>query len=425
MSACQTLHTAGEFFPDGASLSLVRGPNSMRPLALLYHRDGTLKVLRRFRRRGRTYLPSQLDLALARQLRLPNKAIPTHSPVGIFNQVSSLITKYCSLSEDAIFLAASFVFCSYFPECLTISPCLLIRGGSAEASTLLRLLSWACRHPVLLSDPKFSNLPSGIIFTRLIYSPGSTKEIEKLLKSSQFNGSLLFARGNFHRSCGCNAIYIDDDDVSEPASSGCLQIVVTPGMRPLTIADEARESAMIEEIQSKLLGYRLSNFDSVRESDFDVPSFSGATRNLARDMGACFVNAPELRARLISLLAVQDSESRMAHGEELKSIVLEGMLLLCHQRKKTAYVGEIATATNHILLGRGMIDALDGPGAATPREVGGKVRSLGFQTTRLDEAGRGIAFDAQVVKRVHALAQLHDTATSRQGLPGCPFCREL
>ncbi len=115
----------------------------------------------------------------------------------------------------------------------------------------------------------------------------------------------------------------------------------------------------------------------------------------------------------------------MARSEEPEAIVLEALLLLCHQRRKIAYVAEIALATNKILFARRQINVIDGPGAVTPRELGAKLKAIGFHTVRLDAAGRGIAFDPHIVKRIHELARLHGTATALQGLPGCPYCQEF
>ena len=220
-------------------------------------------------------------------------------------------------------------------------------------------------------------------------------------------------------------MYLGNHDMGDGPTDGCLQITLPGRGRPLMWADEFEQKSAIQHLQNKMLGYRLENFQSVRSSVFDVPQFVGATRRLARNLGACLVGAPELQDRLITVLKAQDEGVRMARSEEPEAIVLEALLLLCHQRRKIAYVAEIALATNKILFARRQITLIDGPDAVRARKLGGKLKSLGFHTVRLDAAGRGIAFDPHIVKRIHELARLNGTATALQGLPGCPYCQEF
>jgi len=64
------------------------------------------------------------------------------------------------------------------------------------------------------------------------------------------------------------------------------------------------------DVQRKLLLYRLRNYAKVRDLEFDLPEFTAAERTHARTLGASIVDAPELQAGLIAALRSQDEDVR-------------------------------------------------------------------------------------------------------------------
>jgi hypothetical protein len=109
--------------------------------------------------------------------------------------------------------------------------------------------------------------------------------------------------------------------------------------------DEEREAATLEEIRNRLLSYRFVLFSRVKASDFDAPEFSGSIRGLARSLGACIVEAPDLQARLVMQLQGHDEALRLDRVSQIHSVLVEALLVCCHERRPAVYVSEIADLT--------------------------------------------------------------------------------
>jgi hypothetical protein len=198
----------------------------------------------------------------------------------------------------------------------------------------------------------------------------------------------------------------------------CLRIRVVPARQFLRPGDEERYHAAVEEIRAKLFNYRLVNYREVRSSVFDVMDLSGPTREIARGLGACLVDAPDLRDRLIKLLRDQDESVRMERSAEV-SPLLESLIVVCHERRAAVYVGDVAKTASEILSLRGEWAAI------SPKEAGGKLKLLGFRTTRLDAGGRGLRLTREIRLRIHQLARAFGVPATEKGLPGCPECKQM
>ena len=164
--------------------------------------------------------------------------------------------------------------------------------------------------------------------------------------------------------------------------------------------------------------YRLVNYHQVRASKFDVPEFPLAVRDLARSLAAAVPNEPEFQSNIASLLQAQSDQDLIKPTSDLDSVVIETMLILCHQKdQKSFHVAEVSEKVNEILEARG--ESLD----MNPWAVGRKLRKLDITTQRLDANGRGALLLNDLRHHVHSLA-------AKRGLlvidPGrCSDCKEL
>ena len=92
----------------------------------------------------------------------------------------------------------------------------------------------------------------------------------------------------------------------------------------------------------------------VREFEFDLPQFGSAIRILARVLGTCIVDAPDLQAGLVPLLEQHEERIRGERWVDLRCVVIEALLFHCHSgQKDRVHVGEIADVTSIILKGCG------------------------------------------------------------------------
>jgi hypothetical protein len=412
----QTL-TAGEVFPDGSLLEIVRNLSGAERPALLYWDGHHATVAPEIEIDGRHYAPLKIDRGLWQHLHLPSKFVVCGSTAELFDRVRSLITKYSGLTDGYAELLTYFVFASYFVDCLQIGPCVVLHGcAGAEAVGVLRLLAWFCRHPVLLTDVGL-RVPEGLRPTRLICRPGTS--LEKYLAPLQLSGFATFRRNCLHELSGATAIYNGEGEPRNPFLDSCLEIPIFPSRVLFSCSDEEREAAPLEEIRDQLLSYRLVHFSRVKTSNFDVPQFNGPVRGLARALGACIVDAPALQASLVVQLQTRDEAVKLDRISEIPSILLEALLVCCHERRPAVYVQEIADVANDILSRHDEILKL------SARQVGGKLKNLGFRTERLDAAGRGIYVLGENCRRVHELAKMYGVPSLQTGLLGCPQCQEL
>ena len=408
--------TAGEVFPDGSMLELVRdSTDPRRPALLRFHRKQAI-IAREIEHEKSRYVPLDIESTLFRQLHLPAKSLPYGSTPELFDQIYSLITRHSELSHDAASLITYFVFATFFCDCLQMTPCLLLQGEGSEAAALLQILSWVCRHPSLLVNPRLGSEPEHL--TCLIYLSEPEAKIEKLLAASHLSKFGVFRNGTLHEMCGAKAFYVRSPNLRSPLADHCLRISLAPARELLKSVDEMQEGPIREELQAKMLKYRLMNYGKVKSSDFDVLKFTGPTRALARSLGACIVDASDLQARVAALLQNNDEAVRAERAAEIESVLLEALLVLCHERRTSVHVGEVAEIANGILSRRGEGVVL------SPRETGSKLKVLGFRTTRLDSGGRGLYLLGEIRKHVHKLARLYTVPSLQSGLPGCPDCKE-
>ena len=159
--------------------------------------------------------------------------------------------------------------------------------------------------------------------------------------------------------------------------------------------------------------YRLKNFSKIAASPFDVPHFSSPTREIARALGMCIIDK-KLREELVGLLEEQDQSTRAERSTDERAVVLEALLVLCHEHKESVYVGEVRDMANAILRER------EERGDLTYKDVGRQLKALRLFTKRLNKFGRGINLWENIRKRIHRLAFEYTVLSVEQGQECCP-----
>jgi hypothetical protein len=407
----ELIPTSGEVLRDGSFLELVRD-SATRVDRVLHWRKGRSTIALEQVFEGRHYVPTE-GAALLRHL--PSR--PTHygSTESLFKDICGFAATSLAATDEDAALLAYFCIASFFCDCSTMSPCLVLCGPSClGAISVLRVLGCVCRHPVLLAESNLQCLPRELNPTRLIcqLDPG----VNKRLAAMQFPGFGISNRG-LRQVSGTTAIYVGDSELKSLFADAGVWIPVSPTLRCFSPQDEEREVATINTLQNQLLMYRLQNFAQVRSSQFDAPEFSGVTREMARMLGRCIVDAADLQARLLDLLRPRDDAEWIERTDTLAAIVVEALVFFCHERKPSVHVGEVAEVANAILSRNGEFLQL------SPKEVGAKLKQLGFRTTRLGSAGRGIYLLTTQCALVHKLGRAFGIPTLREGLPGCPHCK--
>jgi hypothetical protein len=163
--------------------------------------------------------------------------------------------------------------------------------------------------------------------------------------------------------------------------------------------------------------YRLENYTKVKASEFDVPEFYGASREYARTLGRCIVDAPDVQGRLTTLLQDLSDAERTEGARTLDAVVIDALVVCCHERRPSVHVGEIAELANAILKSEDEAVELG------LTKVGGRLKAMQFRTTRLDSAGHGIYLLNDECVRIHKLGRALGSASVGKGLSGCRYCK--
>jgi hypothetical protein len=403
--------TSGEVLRDGSFLELVRD-SATGAERVLHWSGGRSKIAPEHVFEGRCYVPTE---GAANLRHLPSEPTPCGSTKILFNDVCKFAARSLTVNEDEAALLASFCFASFFCDCLTMSPCLLLFGAFClPAVSVLRFLGCMCRHPVLLAESTSRALPRELRPTRLICQPDA--RLNRLLAALQFSGFGISDRG-LRQVSGAAAIYVGAMELKSLFVDAGVWIPVSPMLRSFSTQDEEREVATINNLQNRLLMYRLQNFGQVRSSQFDATDFCGSTREMARALGRCIVDAADLQVRLLDLLKPRDDAERTEGIGRLEAVVAEALVVVCHEKRPSVHVGQVTEIANKILSRSGESFQL------SPKEVGAKMKQLGFLTTRIDSAGRGICLLSEQCALIHKLGREFGVPTLREGRPGCPHCK--
>ncbi|HZC22546.1 MAG TPA: hypothetical protein VE866_04345, partial [Candidatus Binatia bacterium] len=282
------------------------------------------------------------------------------------------------------------------------------------------LLSALCRHALLLADIRsgLKGLPRGLYPTLLFSQSRFSSAALRSLRASQRRGfGVLEKFGVADPYCG-KAVLIDENSPEDLLSFPCVQIYIGPD-RDRPVVDDALLNEIASNFQPQLLDYRLRNHAEVRRSTFDVAQFAGPTREIANALGSCVIGDDDLQVGVISALRAQDEAARADRWTRLDSLVLEALLVLCHERDRTdVYVGDLTRVVNGILEGR------DETLRLKPRKVGDLLRSLNVVAER-DAKGFGFVLLNEDRRKIHAMARALDIAGLRENAGRCEICAAI
>jgi hypothetical protein len=294
---------------------------------------------------------------------------------------------------------------------LDIAPCLSIASPSAsEGLAALKLLACFCRHSLLLGDISQSglqSLPAGLQLSLLITEPTLSKKILKLLNVSTSHGLSIPQNGKLVTLYGAKVI---TGRTHPSLLENFLRVAVSPrtDSQHSLLSRETLEKLTIE-YQGRLLTYRLENLGRVISSSAnDVVGLTPPLLEVARSVGLC-VTDKELCTELNNALKEQDEQIRGERLVDHASVIVEVLLVLCHEADRQAVtVEEITELVNALLAGRGETNSL------SFRGVGAQLKSLQMFTRRFSGGNnRGIHFDVKNRTKIHRLATDYDVAFPR------------
>lgn len=244
--------------------------------------------------------------------------------------------------------------------------------------------------------------------TLIMSYPHLNERLTRLMSASSSPGHVVLVRGEPREILCAKAIFIGDDNLPEELARTALRVTVYPRNRAPQL-NRTILQRLGREFQNRLLAYRLTVGHSVEASDFDVPSFSFEMRLVARALGACIVDDPDLQEKIVDVLRAQDTENRIAHSSALRCIVVEAVLFHKRERKKDKFlVGEITKTVNDLLKCR------NEPRIVEERAVGEQLKRLGFRKRR-NGAGIYISMDPETQELAERLARQYHVLSVEVG----------
>jgi hypothetical protein len=353
----------------------------------------------------------------------PIEAIDFGTTGQLFDEIRAFLAQHPGLTTDAVLKLAYFAFAILFSERTPIWPfASVVAPDPVGATLLLRLVACVCVAPLQIGELRLDAIltlppklrPSLLIVDQL----APNRELERVLRLMSRPAGCILRKGELYNVCiptlVCTAAPLRDRWITDQA----FQIVLTPSRGPLPKLDSESLNESARNFRGKLRRYQEVNIAKVRSSQFDAPSFSSPTREMACMLGASIVDDPALQHCVLMILESQDQDVRIRRTDSIPAVMVEAQLFLSHEEhRRHARMAEIGTIANGILKGRGEIFEID------PREVGNHLRALGFFSERLGSAGRGIRFTNAVRRKIHELAQAFDVRTELKN-PFCEFCEE-
>ena len=413
--------TSGEVFASGAMIELVR--NSDPDQIKLAHWDGSsISICTRVDLDGRTFVPPALHDSVLEIINLPSNATDYGSTPALVDDLRRFFRAHPGLSEEAVSKASFGALATWFPECAP--PLLIVSAPDPSGSRLLlEQMRYVCRRSMIIGDVTRGgmwSLPLSLRPTIIIDRPKPTKDLPFVLRAMSRPGVRIPQRGHL-LDVSCPLVICMQEPLSDSwllDQSVQIEAMASAARFPRIASQALREVAL--DLQAKLLSYRLRNFVKVQHCNFDAPQLAFPTREIARALGDCIIDASELQSRVVALLEEQDEDARVRRTTSFEAVVVEAALVFCHDKKQRdwAYVGEFTTIANAILEGRGEQIKLE------PRAVGDILRAIGLFTRRLGRAGRGVLLVNEIRRRIHEFAWRFGVRSIDDGVDRCEFCSE-
>ena len=423
-NATKRIISAGEIFADGTVIELVSSSSGFNKPRLLLWNGRKTTIGARVEHGGRIYEAPELASSLYRATRLPSRCTEYDSARDLFAAIADLFKRYLDLPARESSLLACFSISTWLADRLPTSLSLAISGPDQELGIdVLRLLSCVCRHPLMLAEVTpvgFRSLPTQVSLTLLLDQQELKPNMQRLFRASSYRGlHLPGTRGNVVDLYGPKAIFCGNDAAVDTLGSGVIHISVAPSKLRSSALDERVQDDIANKFQRRLLMYRLKNSGRVRESRVDVSQFTFATRQLARTLGMCFPEDPELARELVLLLQPQDEEVRGQRSRDVNCAIIEILRAVIHERKRREVkVDELAKDVNALLQSRGELIEY------SAEEIGWKLKGLNIQR-HSDRSGRQVLLERETSQNVHRLAQAYDLPCSQRIEAGCPDCKQV
>jgi hypothetical protein len=406
--------TLGRFFPDGSAIEMLSGD------CLVLHKKGGEESIRmEISFDGEKYEAWSFseDRQIKQLTRFPAGTKDFGTIAELIDALSKNIATYVPVDADTKLLLASFVLSTWVVDCLPTAPVLNLWGPPGTENPLIGLLSCLCRRPVRLTEPtvrELTALPEGLCPTIILKRPSHRVLTQLLAAATERDFSILRAGRRISLQCAIVAY------TEEPFAGAVLSLpMLEPTTRGYEALGKTEAEQLIDDLQSRLLRYRLSQHVTVTDSRFDDTSLAPQTQAVARLLGASAEGDTAVQNKIVDALRGIDEGIRMEQSQSPAAAVLEALLVLCHERKGAAFVVEVTELANAILMARH-----DGA-ELSPKAVGGILRSKLGLSPRRRGPGYEVELTGAIQQRVHRLGNRWGVLSMQQPVDHCNWCKDI
>jgi hypothetical protein len=362
-------------------------------------------------------------LAPMSSIPLPTGPKPYGTTTELFTRIHLKIAEQTQLSDSLCALLTFWIFSTWFHEAVSIAPCLAITGSPYEGDVVLRTLRTFCYRPMLLIGSNRAVL-KGIDWyykrTLLISAPNLDNQMAALVGSSTSPGYMTLVEAKYCDLFGSKALYLGEDLPMKMKSmlQHCVHIHATATLKAGTRHAPSLSNETIQDIQNQLLQYRMNNLPKLYRSWLNAPELSAETHAIAKALGSCMIDAPDLQAKLVSLLTPYAAQQIAERSDSLEALTVGATLRLSHKGKGQIFAREIAAEVNRMQEERGQTLPFN------PEKAGHKLKKVGLLTRRLSQAGNGLIMDHPTVVLIHELAADYsmEDVSPEAGNMHCPLC---
>jgi hypothetical protein len=422
MNLSEHFRTAGDDL-GSSIIELVRDPLDCSSLKLLLWTQSKVMTGSQIEFGNRTYEPLPVEPSVVRAVSWPTRPLKYKSTRALFEEVLSTITERVEMQERHARLLTYFVFSTWVPERLTLSPSIAILGpADGQGIRLLKVLRCLCRRSMLLADvsqPELLTLPLDLCPTLLMNRPVLGRRFAKFLSGTNRRGMCGVRAGKAIEVCCPKAIYFGDDRIPPCMLSATIQVALSPSPTRTTIIDAETLSELTASLQGKMLAYRLNSRSSIQISPLAGVLPASPSAEIAMNLAACIVNDSNLATAIASLMEEQDSRIRGERNLSFEAAIVTSVLLCLHEKKKNRIqVKEIAALANALLRTQGEIIEY------TPEEVGHVLDVFSLWRIRQKD-GMFLMLDRGTSKVVHQLVLQLAQAWNLDAASDCPDCQFL
>jgi len=363
------------------------------------------------------FVPFRAKSGLVRAVRFPPKSQAFGSMEELASSVRQIFSSYAYLTPEVASILAAFSFATWVVDCLPGAPILYFVGPRETSDMVLRLLACTCARAVLLSGVDVSGLatiPAGLRVTMLLAERYISRAVVRVLGTAQ-NPHFHSVRGNKTLNLYGAKVFVTD---SAGADGRGLELCIPPPRKPVPMLTNVEAEKIAAETQPKMLGYRIQNYQRVRQAQIDCEKFLPLSSQEIYAWLAPILGCKDLQSVVTKYLLEMTKEAAALRYTNLECVVAEAVLTFTHESEmKGFFVGDAAERVRDILKGRHEDTEV------TDKTAGSVLRGFGIRPERITE-GYWIELTDAVRQQIHTIAEARNVLAIQDGVPRCPYCRK-